>query len=93
MAETPLPNTGIIPIASVQNVINSISNLRFSAVVTSIIFVTASLPITKLCLGALYKQQCSAQTPIPIWLVTSGFRGLFCILVTLSIVRTSLPIR
>ncbi|CAF1597961.1 unnamed protein product, partial [Adineta ricciae] len=85
MAETPTPNTGIIPIASIQNVIDSISNLRFSGVVTSIIFVTASLPITKLCLGTLYKKQCSAQTPIPIWLVTSGFRGLFCIFVTLSI--------
>ncbi|CAF1137820.1 unnamed protein product [Adineta ricciae] len=45
----------------------------------------SSLPITKLCLGTLYKKQCSAQTPIPIWLVTSGFRGLFCIFVTLSI--------
>ena len=93
MAETPTPNAGIIPIASIQNVIDSISNLRFSGVVTSIIFVTTSLPITKLCLGTLYKKQCSAQTTIPTWLVTSGFRGLFCIFITLSIVCTCLSIR
>ncbi|CAF1186513.1 unnamed protein product [Adineta ricciae] len=85
MAETPTPHTGIVPIASIQNVIDSTRNLRFSGVVTSIILVTASLPITKLCLGTLYKKQCSAQTPIPIWLVTSGFRGLLCIFVILSI--------
>jgi hypothetical protein len=70
----------------VDSLVNSIENLYFAISGSIILCLVSSLPISKLCIGVIYLHQCPIQEQIPKWLIVSGCRGLFCILIVFIIV-------
>ena len=74
-------------IITADQLINNIENLYFACVATIMLLLVSSLPLSKLCIGIIYLYQCPAQQQIPIWLIVSGCRGLFCIILLFVVVR------
>jgi hypothetical protein len=76
-----------VPVITVDQLINSIENIYFACLGVIILLIVSSLPLRKLCIGIIYLQQCPIQQQIPIWLIVSGCRGLFCIVLLFIVVR------
>ncbi|CAF1067044.1 unnamed protein product [Adineta steineri] len=86
MVETSPRNGDTISFFSVQNMIDAIENIYFVYMIAGFICLTSILPITKLSVGISYFHQCPTQPQLLIWLIVSGCRGLFCIILIFSIV-------
>lgn len=87
MSETNPPSVLKARIITADQLINNIENLYFVCVATVMLLLVSSLPLSKLCIGVIYLYQCPAQQQIPIWLIVSGCRGLFCIILLFLVVR------